>query len=82
MPRAVPEGSRILLIDDTWTTGGRAQSLAFALKSSGAGGVAAVVLGRHVNPDYEPAKPLINRLRSASSFDLHRCALEDAAVGW
>ncbi|MFF0379143.1 hypothetical protein [Actinoplanes missouriensis] len=56
--------------------------MAFALKSSGAGGVAAVVLGRHVNPDYEPAKPLINRLRSASSFDLHRCALEDAAVGW
>ncbi|MEU4560996.1 phosphoribosyltransferase [Actinoplanes sp. NPDC023936] len=82
LPRVVPEGSRILLIDDTWTTGGRLQSLAFALKSSGAEAVAAVVLGRHVNPDYEPAKPLINRLRSAPWFDLDRCALEDGPPGW
>jgi hypothetical protein len=41
-------GATILLLDDTWTSGGSAQSAAVALKRAGAGPVAAVVLGRHV----------------------------------
>jgi adenine/guanine phosphoribosyltransferase-like PRPP-binding protein len=39
----------VLLIDDTWTTGANAQSAAAALKRAGAGPVAAVVIGRHLN---------------------------------
>jgi phosphoribosylpyrophosphate synthetase len=69
-------GSRVLVVDDTWTTGGRVQALSCALKSQGAAGVAAVVLGRHVNPDYGPARPLITRLRAEPWFDLGRCVLE------
>lgn len=42
-------GAAVLLIDDTWTTGANAESAACALKSAGAGHVAAVVIGRHVN---------------------------------
>ncbi len=42
-------GARVLLIDDTWTTGASAQSAAMALRRAGAGGVVTVVIGRHVS---------------------------------
>ena len=41
-------GARVLLLDDTWTTGSSAQSAAMALRSAGADVVVTVVLGRHV----------------------------------
>jgi hypothetical protein len=44
----VVPGARVLLIDDTWTTGSSAQSAAMALRRAGARSVATVVLGRHV----------------------------------
>jgi hypothetical protein len=40
----------VLVVDDTWVSGGSAQSAAAALKLAGARRVAIVVLGRHVNP--------------------------------
>jgi hypothetical protein len=43
LPRA-----QVLLLDDTWTTGSRAQSAAAALKLAGAVRVVVVVLGRHL----------------------------------
>ena len=46
-PRPVT-GAAVLLLDDTWTSGGTMQSAAVALKRAGARSVAAVVLGRHV----------------------------------
>ena len=42
-------GEPVLLIEDTWTTGANAQSAAAALRSGGAGPIAAVVIGRHMN---------------------------------
>jgi hypothetical protein len=47
---AGPLGCGVLLLDDTWVSGASAQSAAAALKLAGAGRVALVVLGRHVNP--------------------------------
>jgi len=47
------ENADVLLIDDTWTTGGHAQSAACALKSAGASRVAIVVIGRHFHADYQ-----------------------------
>lgn len=44
-------GADVLVVDDTWVSGGSAQSAAAALKLAGARRVAIVVLGRHVNPD-------------------------------
>ena len=44
------DGADVLVVDDTWVSGGSAQSAAAALKLAGAGRVAIVVLGRHVNP--------------------------------
>ena len=43
-------GTDVLVVDDTWVSGGSAQSAAAALKLAGARRVAIVVLGRHVNP--------------------------------
>jgi hypothetical protein len=42
-------GARVLLLDDTWTSGASAQSAAVALKRAGARSVAVVVLGRHLS---------------------------------
>ena len=44
-------GADVLVVDDTWVSGGSAQSAAVALKLAGARCVAIVVIGRHVNPD-------------------------------
>jgi hypothetical protein len=67
---------RPLLLDDTWTTGSRLQSLTFALKQAGAAKVVAVVLGRHVNPDFEQSKAFVARLRDMR-FEPTHGALED-----
>jgi hypothetical protein len=68
------DGAAVLLLDDTWTTGSRVQSAAYALKEAGVAAVAAVVLGRHVNPGWEPWSPIIATARKAG-FDLDRCAV-------
>jgi predicted amidophosphoribosyltransferase len=46
-------GEPVLLIDDQWTSGGRAQSAAAALKAAGSGAVAVVVLGRHFDRSWD-----------------------------
>ena len=77
LPPGTAAGARVLLLDDTWTTGGRVQSLAFTLKAAGAVAVAATVLGRRVNPKYGPSAPMVDRLRTTTWFDINRCALDD-----
>ena len=56
-------GEHVLLVDDTWTTGNHVQSVASALKSAGAGTVAVVVLGRHLNSDYEGTAAHVEQAR-------------------
>jgi hypothetical protein len=58
-------GTDMLVVDDTWVSGGSAQSLAAALKRSGARRVAIVVLGRHVNPADPRAGKFLAALSSA-----------------
>jgi predicted amidophosphoribosyltransferase len=65
-------GEPVLLIDDTWTTGSTAQSAAATLKAAGAGAVAAVVIGRHINRDWHAND---RRLRALPRFDWDQCAL-------
>lgn len=55
----------VLLIDDTWVSGGSAQSAAAALKRAGAAQVAIVVLGRHLDPGDPRSAGLLRALRSA-----------------
>jgi len=64
----------VLLIDDTWTTGSRAQSAAVALGEAGAGPIALAVLGRHVNRSFADND---RRLRALPRpFDWRQCVLE------
>jgi hypothetical protein len=69
-------GARILLLDDTWTTGARVQSLSHTFKSAGAQAVVAVVLGRHLNSAHDGSKALVDKARR-DTFDIRRCASED-----
>jgi predicted amidophosphoribosyltransferase len=67
------EGESVLLIDDTWTTGASAQSAAAALKAAGAGAVATVVIGRHLNREWHENDRRLRGIRRP--FDWARCAL-------
>jgi hypothetical protein len=67
------QGQSILLIDDTWTTGATAQSAAAALKQAGAGSVAAVVIGRHLNREWHENDRRIRGI--AGPFNWDECAL-------
>jgi hypothetical protein len=59
-------GADVLLVDDTWVSGGSAQSAAVALKLAGARRVALVVLGRHVDPADPRSAELRFALRSTA----------------
>jgi len=74
----MPAGASVLLLDDSWVSGASAQSSAGALKLAGAGHVAIIVLGRHVNPADPRAAPLIARLAPAC-YDASSCAVHPAA---
>lgn len=57
-------GADVLLVDDTWVSGGSAQSAAAALKAAGARRVALVVLGRHLDPADPRTAELLATLRA------------------
>jgi hypothetical protein len=48
----LPERSHVLLMDDTWTSGGHAQSASLALHRAGAGHVSLLVAARWISRDY------------------------------
>ena len=65
-----------LLIDDTWTAGGHAQS-AYALREAGAANIALLVIGRHLRREWEITEgvtsgDLFDEL--PTPFDWTRCA--------
>jgi hypothetical protein len=67
------DAESVLLIDDTWTSGANAQSAAAALKSAGAGAVAVLVIGRHVNRGWRDNDRILRAL--PSPFDWTVCPL-------
>jgi predicted amidophosphoribosyltransferase len=71
-------GAAVLLIDDTWTTGANAHSAAAALRKAGAGRIAAVVIGRHLNRDWHENDRRLSGL--ARPFAWERCALDGACL--
>jgi hypothetical protein len=60
----LPPGSHVLLIDDTWVTGGHAQSAALALRNAGAAKVSILVVARWIKEDFGDNKKFINELGS------------------
>jgi hypothetical protein len=61
---AIPASARVLLIDDTWTTGGHIQSVAMALKQAGAEKVAALCVARFMDQkDPKTKRVLVQHFR-------------------
>jgi hypothetical protein len=56
---SLPADSHVLVIDDTWTTGGHAQSAALGLRTAGAGRISVLVVARWLKEDYKNNKEFI-----------------------
>jgi hypothetical protein len=69
----------ILLLEDSWVSGASAQSAAAALKRAGAGRVAVIVLGRHLDPADRLGSPLAARL-VPGPCDPGSCAVHRASA--
>ena len=74
----LPQGSHVLLIDDTWTTGGHAQSAVLALRKAGAARVSVLVVARWLNEDYGDNKRFIAEL-ATRDYDPRICPWTGAA---
>lgn len=72
------EGKQILLIDDTWTTGGAMQSSAAALRQANARTVAGVAIGRHLHLDFawDSGSTDEDYRKLPRSFDWTACAVD------
>jgi predicted amidophosphoribosyltransferase len=73
--RALHNDPAVLLIDDTWTTGGNAQSAALALRAAGAATVAIVVIGRHFDRSFRDCEAYYQQARTRK-FTWDTCCLE------
>lgn len=72
-------GERVLLIDDTFTTGARAQSAASALRAGGASAVTVLTIGRVIWPDWnDNCRRIWDRSRERP-FSLDVCCLCEPA---
>jgi len=67
------DGARVLLVEDLWATGARAQSAACALRAAGAETIALIALGRQVSPAYAD---IAARLAAGRPLDLTACGRE------
>jgi hypothetical protein len=65
-------GRRVLLVDDTYTTGAHLQSAAVAVRDAGAVSVHPVVFGRFVRGGWPPARRILEWARS-HPWDAGRC---------
>lgn len=68
----IPGESHVLLIDDTWTSGGHAQSAVLALRKAGAVRVSVLVVARWLKEDYGDNKQFISDL-ATRDYDSSIC---------
>lgn len=70
--RPLPPASSVLLIDDTWTTGGHAQSAVMALRASGASHVSVMVAARWLVPSFGDTSQFL-RQRANTDYNVLLC---------
>jgi adenine/guanine phosphoribosyltransferase-like PRPP-binding protein len=71
------DDERVLLIDDTFTSGARAQSGASVLNNAGATVVAILPIGRVITPDFSPSVTEYWKKQGAKVFDFDVCCVGD-----
>lgn len=69
----VPQGSHIVLIDDTWVSGGHAQSVAVALKDAGAQHVSVLAIARWVDLQKPYPRWTYNNIIETEPFEMDIC---------
>ena len=69
-------GLRVLLVDDTFTSGARAQSAASALQLAGARVVAMVPIGRVIRPEFSTESATLLARARGEPFDFEVCCVE------
>jgi adenine/guanine phosphoribosyltransferase-like PRPP-binding protein len=70
------QGRRVLLIDDTYTTGAHLQSAATSLSRAGAQVLAAVVIGRVMDANFNEENARLLRAARRKGFRFDGCCLE------
>jgi predicted amidophosphoribosyltransferase len=70
------DGLRVLLVDDTFTTGATLQSAASTLTRAGATVVAGVVIGRVINPDFDDETRELWERQRGRRFDFDVCCIK------
>lgn len=60
--------SHVLLIDDTWVSGGTVMSAVGALRAAGAAKVSSLALARWLDPGYGTTKPLVGEIEAANGW--------------
>jgi hypothetical protein len=73
-------GSRVLLLDDTYVSGSRAQSAAAALRRCGAATALIVPLGRVVRPERVPAHAAFIKAQPSEGAHGPRCLLDQTGA--
>jgi hypothetical protein len=68
-------GQRVLVIEDTFTSGARMQSAASALQLAGTAGLAVVAAGRVIKPSYNENCQLIWDQASRRAFSFDTCCM-------
>ncbi len=71
-------GHHVLVLDDTWTTGSRAQSASMTLRAAGARAVSIMVVGRWIDPGFSDNAVFI-RERLRMDYDPDRCPVTGGA---
>jgi len=69
-------GLKVLLVDDTFTSGARVQSAASSLHLAGAVVVAAIPVGRVIKPDFSPESAAVLAREREEPFDFSICCLQ------
>lgn len=70
---APPTGAHVLLIDDSWVSGGHAQSAAAALKIAGASSVSVLNVARVLREDWTESRRFIASRLSQASYSPEIC---------
>ncbi|MBB5072487.1 hypothetical protein BJ969_005575 [Saccharopolyspora gloriosae] len=73
-----PARHHVLLLDDTWTTGGNAQSAATALREAGASAVTILTLARWLDRNRDSVPEFIARHLAHRDLDLLHCPASSA----